>query len=245
MDDNRNVKKVIIVLVILLGISIVALGGSVLWQYIYETKPASVVLPGENLGKTEAETPERPPNFAVAGDAGEREKVSLFREHSEAEAAFELKNMCPSDKAFRGYELSVVYSGKLPVYFRAEADESAKDLMVRICVADEKVYEGKLSAMPKKLSHELSSPEKTTEEVNYDIYAWLPKGEGGPRDISAKLVWWVADEAAGEGALEDSPDTGAPLEMAKIISTAAGAVSVVVLGTLLGVLARRRRRRKI
>ncbi len=260
MEDNKNIKKVIILLVILLVISIVALGGSIFFQYVDEARPASITLPGESDSSGNSviniQNPENTSdNFAIAAGNAERTKLSLYRGHSEEKVMFKTVNMLPGDKEYRAYSLSVTYSGTVIVRFRADVtlehsiegytkgDPSAKladVLIVRIDIEGKKVYEGTLGKMPKELTYTLNSQEKTVDYIDYDIYAWLPKGVDSAyeqKQLEAEFCWLVAggSGASSTGQLEESPETGAafanPLVLISAASTSFFAmILIVVLG---------------
>ncbi len=243
-------------LCILLGISVVVLGGSLLYQYIYDARPASLVISGDTSSDSAGngvniQNPENTgDNFAIAPGNIERIKLALYRGHSEEKYPFKTAEMLPGDKEYRAYELSVTYSGTVVVRFCANItlDESveghtkgdpdaklADALIVRIDIEGKTVYEGAFSNIPKELTYTLSSKEKTVDYIDYDVYAWLPKGADEAyqqKRLEAEFCWWVAGGSSGSsasGQLEDSPETGAP---ARIIIFAA-----IAAASLLGIIA--------
>ena len=255
MEDNGKIKKVIALLCVLFGISIVAAGGMLLGQYISAAMP---VFAGteENLNSSESDAPPLTPggdegNFAVAAEGTERKRAALFRGQSSDKDTLEISGMKPGDKAYRAYELKVTYSGTLTVRFGVNviSDENiegtsggdpgaklADALMVRVNIEGETLYEGTLSKMPKEITYTITSPEKTVESLNYDIYAWLPSWAGSAyqnRRFEAELCWWVDESSAGNvaggGRREERPDTGWPRSRAVFVSAAgSGAVTGVV-----------------
>ena len=250
MEDNKKIKKVIVLLAVLLGISVVALGGAVLGQYIDASKPVIAEVGDEN-NSSESEPPQITPsddegNFAITGENAERTKTALYRGHSEDKKTFIIEDMSPGDKKYEGYELKVNYSGTIVVRFKADvtvdekvgggaADKKLADvLMVRINIEGNTVYEGTLGKMPKEITHTLTSKEKTSECVDYDIYAWLPSGVGSDyshRHLEAELCWWVAESEAGgsySGQLEEIPDTGAPTPIGTLAAMAAVSLAGII-----------------
>ena len=256
MEDNGKIKKVIAFLCVLFGISIVAAGGMLLGQYISAAMP---VFAGteENLNSSESEAPPVTPggdegNFAVAAEGTERKRAALFRGQSSDKDTLEISGMKPGDRAYRAYELKVTYSGTLTVRFGVNviSDENiegtsggdpgaklADALMVRVNIEGGTLYEGTLSKMPKEITYTITSPEKTVESLNYDIYAWLPSWAGSAyqnRRFEAELCWWVDESSAGNvsgaGRLEEIPDTGAPLSMAVFAAAAVSLAGMAVFG---------------
>lgn len=72
MTKDKKLKIVIIVLAILLALSIVALGGTLLYNHFAHSEPASVVVPG-NIITPESEsgdtTSDAPPSTSDTSDA--------------------------------------------------------------------------------------------------------------------------------------------------------------------------------
>lgn len=255
MEDNKKIKKVIMLLAVLLGISVVALGGTVLGQYIDASKPVFAETGDSESNSSESKplqiTPDDEGNFAITGENAGRTKAALYRGHGEDKKTFIIDDMSPGDKKYEGFELKVNYSGTIVVRFKADvtldekvgggaADKKLADvLMVRINIEGNTVYEGVLSKMPKELTHTMTSKEKTSECVNYDLYAWLPSGAGSDynhRHLEAELCWWVAESGAGgssySGQLEESPDTGAPAPIGALAAAAAVSLAgIIVFGS--------------
>lgn len=269
MEDNRKVKKVIAFLCILFGISIVGAGGMLLGQYISAAKP---VLAQTDIGpssSSESEAPAVTPggdgeNFAVAAEGTERKKAALFKGQNSDKSELEISGVEPGDKVYRAYELKVTYSGTLAVRFgiNVTLDEDTKGagegsgarladaLMARVNIGDKTFYEGALSKMPKEITYILTSPEKTTESLNYDIYIWLSSlADGAFRDrqLKAELCWWVDEGSAGNtfgaGRLEEIPDTGAPFGAAVFGAAAASLCGMAVFG-IVGIGGKKKKRAK-
>ena len=82
--------------------------------------------------------------------------------------------------------------------------------------------------MPEGLTHKLASKKSTTDELYYEITAYLDTSVGNDyqnKDLIADFKWWVEET----GNLDDSPQTGDTSNILLWAVLAAGSLGMIII----------------
>lgn len=254
-------KTAIIVLASLLALSLVALGATLLYNKLADSPPATVTVPdnlitpeeetpapnsdsnkspaqpSENAGSAAADTPRTSPSAASQTAAA----IELYNKRTEDNVTFQVGNMFPGDVITKYYRVNVSYHDKITVHYKAAVrsgyEKLAEVLKVRVklLTTGETLYDGLMGEMPRSVTHKLSAAQSTTDELYYEITAYLDTSVGNAyqnKNLIADFQWWVEEH----GNLDDNPTTG---DTALLLWTSLAALSGCVLIFLL--FARRRK----
>ncbi len=216
---NNKIKTVIIILAVLLSLSLVALAGTIIYnKSVINTGAAATV--SDNLitsdeDKTGSTTEEvqsthsgaRPNKNTAAAE------ISLYNKHLQDNTVFSVGNMFPGDSETKRYRVRVSYHDKITVHFKAQThsgEKNAAEVMgvkVKLIASDETLYDGLIRDMPQSITYTMASPHSTTDEIYYEITAFLDTSAGNEyqgRKVIIDFSWWV-EEA---GNLDKPPQTG-------------------------------------
>ena len=245
MEQKKKIKILIIVLAILLGLSLLALGGTVVYNKLANTTSATVtvpdnrITPDEDATKPDDSDTEKPSGSAVAptqSTSTETKKaatIELYNKQPEENTAFAVGNMFPGDSETKYFRVRVSYHDKITVHYKATVPPGYEKLAevlkvrVRLLSTGETMYDGLMRDMPESLTHKLVSKKATTDELYYEITAYLDTSVGNDyqnKDLIADFRWWVEET----GNL-DSPKTGETVTALLGISLAAAAGLVLLL----------------
>lgn len=150
--------------------------------------------------------------------------LSLYKKHASDNDPFHVINMFPGDAETMYYCVKVSYSERITVNFRAEIHDGyeklAEVMMIRVTLltTGKVMYDGRMVDMPQALSHELTSDVATTDELYYEITAYLDTSVGNEyqnKELVADFKWWVEDTEH----LEPAPPTGdvSPMLIAALV----------------------------
>lgn len=244
MEQKKKIKIVIIILAILLGLSLLALGGTVIYNKIANTTPATVtvpdnrITPDEDTTKPDNSDTEKPSDSAVTPTQSttavtqKAATVELYNKQPEENTPFQVGNMFPGDVETKYFRVRVSYHDTITVHYKAtvrpgyEKLAEVLKLRVKLLSTGETMYDGLMRDMPESLTHKLASKKSTTDELYYEITAYLDTSVGNDyqnKDLIADFKWWVEET----GNL-DSPKTGETVTALLGISLAA-AISLVLL----------------
>ena len=261
MEQKKKIKIVIIVLAILLGLSLLALGGTLVYNKIANTTPATVTVP-DNLitpdedttkldssesnsqapDSSETQTPSSSadtsssavPAQSTAAETKKAATIELYNKQPEENTAFTVGNMFPGDSETKYFRVRVSYHDKITVHYKATVrpgyEKLAEVLKVRVKLLStgEMLYDGLMRDMPESLTHKLASKKSTTDELYYEITAYLDTSVGNDyqnKDLIADFKWWVEET----GNLDDSPQTGDTSNILLWAVLAAGSGSMMIL----------------
>ena len=249
MENKKKVKIVIIVLAVLLGLSLLALGGTLVYNKLARSTPSTVTVP-DNLITPDEDTGTNGSDTSAAdesgsqttdgsgtdtqdtsdtSDAGTRDSIAaapavdakeakkaasieLYNKQPQENAPFKAGNMFPGDSKTNYFRVRVSYHDKVTVHYKATVrsgyEKLAEVLKVRVKLlsSGETMYEGLMRDMPESLTYNLASKETVTDELYYEITAYLDTSVGNEyqnKDLIADFKWWVEET----GNL-DSPQTG-------------------------------------
>ncbi len=233
MDRQKTIRIVAVVLAVLLLLGVTALaivllsrtgGGSdtskVSDNGIYPTASdeGSVALYAVGYMAAASETVETDETDetgeGVSDDVrDEAVSLALHKKNADDNVAFNAVNMFPGDVETKYYCVKVSYKNEITVRFRAEVREGYEKLAevmkckVVLLTTGQTLYDGLMKDMPESLNHTLKTEESTTDELYYEITAYLDTSVGNEyqnKRLVADFKWWVEET----GNLEPAPDTG-------------------------------------
>ena len=261
MEQKKKIKLVIIILAILLGLSLLALGGTVIYNKIANNTPATVTVP-DNLitpdedatkpdssesnsqapDSSDTQTPSSSadasssavPTQSTTAEAKKAATIELYNKQPEENTPFHVGNMFPGDAEIQYFCVRVSYHDKITVHYKATVrpgyEKLAEVLKVRVKLLStgEMLYDGLMRDMPESLTHKLASKKSTTDELYYEITAYLDTSVGNDyqnKDLIADFKWWVEET----GNLDDSPKTGDTSNILLWAVLAAGSLSLIII----------------
>ncbi len=237
VKQKKKTKIVIIILAVLLGLSLLALGGTIVYNKLAKSESAVVAVPDnliepdkesaspdstdniENPISSPAASPAAtvvPTQTATPDDSPETKQaaaIELYDKQPEDNTPFNVTNMFPGDSETKYFRVQVSYKDKITVHYKATVREGyeklAEVLKVKITLltTGETMYDGLMRDMPESVTYKLSSAESTTDELYYEITAYLETSVGNDyqnKDLIADFSWWVEES----GNLKPPPKTG-------------------------------------
>lgn len=259
MEQKKKIKIITIVLAILLGLSLLALGGTVIYNKIANTTPATVtvpdnrITPDEDTSNPDSSDTEKPDSsdtqtpsssadasssaVSAQNTTAETKKaatIELYNKQAEENTPFQVGNMFPGDANTKYFRVRVSYHDKITVHYKAtvrpgyEKLAEVLKLRVKLLSTGETMYDGLMRDMPESLTHKLASKKSTTDELYYEITAYLDTSAGNDyqnKDLIADFKWWVEET----GNLDDSPKTGDTSNILLWAVLAAGSLSMMIL----------------
>lgn len=245
MEQKKKIKISIIVLACLLGLSLLALGGTLVYNKLANHTPATVTVP-DNLitpdkdttkpdsGDTEKPESAETQTQSTTAEAKKAATVELYNKQPEENTAFTVGNMFPGDSETKYFRVQVSFHDTITVHYKATVrpgyEKLAEVLKVRVnlLTTGETLYDGGIAAMPEGLTHKLASKKSTTDELYYEITAYLDTSVGNDyqnKDLLADFKWWVEET----GNLDNSPQTGDASNILLWALLAAGSLGVMIL----------------
>ena len=260
MEQKKKIKIIIIVLAILLGLSLLALGGTLVYNKLANNTPATVTVP-DNLITPDEDTTKSDNSDSQAPDSSETQTpsssadtsssavqptqsttaevkkaatIELYNQQPEENTPFQVGNMFPGDSETKYFRVRVSYHDKITVHYKATVrpgyEKLAEVLKVRVKLLStgETMYDGLMWDMPESLTHKLASKKSTTDELYYEITAYLDTSVGNDyqnKDLIADFKWWVEET----GNLDDSPKTGDTSNILLWAVLAAGSLSMIII----------------
>lgn len=261
MEQKKKIKVIIIVLACLLGLSLLALGGTLIYNKIANTTSATVTVPDNLITPDEDTTKpdsseinsqapdssdtQAPSNSAdtsssavptqsTTAEVKKAATIELYNKQPEENTAFAVGNMFPGDSETKYFRVRVSYHDKITVHYKATVrpgyEKLAEVLKVRVKLLStgEMLYDGLMRDMPESLTHKLASKKSTTDELYYEITAYLDTSVGNDyqnKDLIADFKWWVEET----GNLDDSPKTGDTSNILLWAVLAAGSLGMIII----------------
>ena len=260
MEQKKKIKIIIIVLACLLGLSLLALGGTLIYNKIANTTPATVtvpdnlITPDEDTSNPDSSDTEKPdssdtqtpsssadtsssvvtPTQSTTAETKKAATIELYNKQPEENTPFAVGNMFPGDVETKYFRVRVSYHDKITVHYKATVrsgyEKLAEVLKVRVNLLStgETMYDGLMRDMPESLTHKLASKKSTTDELYYEITAYLDTSVGNDyqnKDLIADFKWWVEET----GNLDDSPQTGDTSNILLWAVLAAGSLGMIII----------------
>lgn len=144
MEQKKKIKVIIIVLACLLGLSLLALGGTLIYNKIANTTPATVtvpdnlITPDEDTTKPDSSDTEKPdssdtqtpsssadtsssavPAQSTTAETKKAATIELYNKQPEENTAFAVGNMFPGDSETKYFRVRVSYHDKITVHYKA------------------------------------------------------------------------------------------------------------------------------
>ena len=259
MEQKKKIKIVITVLAVLLGISLTALGGTLLYNRLASrpaatvTVPDNLITPDEDTSNPDSSDTEKPDSsdtqtpsssadasssaVSAQNTTAETKKaatIELYNKQAEENTPFQVGNMFPGDSETKYFRVRVSYHDKITVHYKATVRPGYEKLAevlkvrVRLLTTGEMLYDGLMRDMPESLTHKLASKKSTTDELYYEITAYLDTSVGNDyqnKDLIADFKWWVEET----GNLDDSPQTGDTSNILLWAVLAAGSLGMIII----------------
>ena len=260
VKKQNKIKIIIIVLAVLLALSLAALGGTLIYNKIANTTPATVTVPDNLITPDEDTTkPDSSESNSQAPDSSDTQTpsssadtsssavpaqsttaetkkaatIELYNKQPEENTAFAVGNMFPGDSETKYFRVRVSYHDKITVHYKATVrpgyEKLAEVLKVRVNLLStgETMYDGLMRDMPESLTHKLASNKSTTDELYYEITAYLDTSVGNDyqnKDLIADFSWWVEETEN-----LDSPQTGDSFNLYLWLCIASGSLLLLIL----------------
>ena len=270
MEQKKKIKSIIIVLACLLGLSLLALCGTLIYNKIANTASATVTVPNNlitpdedtsNPDNSESQAPDSSESNSQAPNRSDTQAprssadasssavtptqnttaevkkaatIELYNKQPEENTAFAVGNMFPGDSETKYFRVRVSYHDKITVHYKATVrpgyERLAEVLKVRVNLLStgETMYDGLMRDMPESLTHKLASKKSATDELYYEITAYLDTSVGNDyqnKDLIADFKWWVEET----GNLDDSPQTGDTSNILLWAVLAAGSLGMIII----------------
>ena len=139
---------------------------------------------------------------AATAEVKKAATIELYNKQPEENTAFAVGNMFPGDSETKYFRVRVSYHDKITVHYKATVrhgyEKLAEVLKVRVKLLStgETMYDGLMQDMPESLTYTLSSPSTATDELYYEITAYLDTSVGNDyqnKDLIADFKWWVEE----------------------------------------------------
>ena len=159
--------------------------------------------------------------------------IERYNKQPEENTAFAVGNMFPGDSETKYFRVRVSYHDKITVHYKATVhpgfEKLAEVLKVRVNLLStgETMYDGGIADMPESLTHKLASKNSTTDELYYEITAYLDTSVGNDyqnKDLIADFSWWVEETEN-----LDSPQTGDSFNLYLWLCIASGSLLLLIL----------------
>ena len=161
---------------------------------------------------------------ASAAQSTQAVQLALSSRQSFDNTPFAVETMFPGDSETGLYRVQISYSGTVTLHFHADirtgAEKLGRVLQVRVQQGGNTLYESPIADMPSSVDTVLTAAQKTTQELEYTVTAWLDTSVGNEYQTStltADLRWWVdapdsgaSSSGSSSGSLQPPPDTGDP-----------------------------------
>lgn len=169
--------------------------------------------------------------------------LQLYKRNNTDNVPFYVTNMFPGDRETQYFCVRVAHSHTVTLHFRADVrpgyETLAKALRCTVKRGDTVLYDGLMADMPAFLDSRLPSARRVTQDVVYEISAYLDTFIGNEyqnQELWADFRWWIEEKDE----LDDLPRTGDDFHL--ILFSTVAALSLLGLLALLVVLGRKDRR---
>ena len=144
MEQKKKIKIIIIVLAVLLGISLAALGGTLLYNRLTSrpaatvTVPDNLITPDEDTTKPDSSDTEKTddsymqtpdssaaasssavPTQSTTAEVKKAATIELYNKQPEENTPFQVENMFPGDSETKYFRVRVSYHDKITVHYKA------------------------------------------------------------------------------------------------------------------------------
>lgn len=225
---EQALKKIIVVLLILLVLSVGALAGVLVSGY--RSGSISDSVPDNHIFSTTDHGTEKAMKVTTRGKAMrtaswtstadtsrssyEDTVLEIYRGNADVNQPFAVSNMFPGDVIPKDYQVKVTHRGPVVVHFCASVrpgyEKLAEVLKVKVQIEGQDRYDGLMRDMPESLDCTTPNTAKAeTTELDYRLTVYLDTSVGNEyqaRELVADFEWWVETEESGEDTSEESTD---------------------------------------
>lgn len=197
---------------------------------------------GQSVSKNQS-TSQTTASSGTGGSGRQAVSLSLYNRKTQENTAFQVDNMFPGDSETQYFRVQVSYQNPITVRYHADVQKGYEklaevlNLRINLLSAGEVLYDGPIGDMPESLDCRLNGSSKTTEELYYEITAYLDTSVGNDYQnlgLAANFRWWVEET----GNLTKPPKTGDTFNPMLLAAVAVISGAIVILL----VINRRRRR---
>ena len=161
--------------------------------------------------------------------------IDLYKGKADDNTPFKAENLFPGDVVTKYFRIKVSYEDKVTVHYHADIrpgyEKLAEVLKVRVVLLSDSgrvLYDGLMCDMPKSLTHKLSSAKRTSDELYYEITAYLDTSVGNEyqqKSLIADFRWWVEET----GNLTPPTGSDSHFTLWLTLAVASGAACLIVL----------------
>ncbi len=252
MKRKGKIKTAITILAVLLGIALLLLIGTLIYDRFVERGPSSVTVPDNIISPEESGTSQTASDGDGSAAAAGSDTLSIEEEERNSEGdvtaealtlharnpgdnlPFSVGNMFPGDRETKYYCLRVSHHEDVTLRFRADVrpgyEKLAEVLKCRVVLPEsgKVLYEGLMRDMPESVNVPLAVAQSGgMSEVYYEVTVSLDTSVGNEYmnlDLIADFRWWVEETG---GLLP--PQTADTLRGYCLIFFAAGSLLLLIL----------------
>ena len=161
--------------------------------------------------------------------------IDLYKGKADDNTPFKAENLFPGDVVTKYFRIKVSYEDKVTVHYHADIrpgyEKLAEVLKVRVVLLSDNgrvLYDGLMRDMPKSLTRKLSSAKRTSDELYYEITAYLDTSVGNEyqqKSLIADFRWWIEET----GNLTPPTGTDSHFTLWLTLAVASGAACLIVL----------------
>lgn len=161
--------------------------------------------------------------------------IDLYKGKADDNTPFKAENLFPGDVVTKYFRIKVSYEDKVTVHYHADIrpgyEKLAEVLKVRVVLLSDNgrvLYDGLMRDMPKSLTHKLSSAKRTSDELYYEITAYLDTSVGNEyqqKSLIADFRWWIEET----GNLTPPTGSDSHFTLWLTLAVASGAACLIVL----------------
>ena len=262
-QKKNTTKTAIVILAVLLGVSVIALVGLLLYQRFAQADPATVAVPDNIIAAEESTLEDASSNRSDLAAPGpdavgtvasgtavtaqkEAQLLQLYSGHADENVPFAADNLLPGDSVTQYYAVQIHHTKELALLFRADVTEETKALgnvlhiRVKNLETGAVLCDGMFSEIDgREFSQTFAAAQDGESMAYYEITVSLDTSVGNEYQAARLLAdfHWYAPE---EEDLGDAPQTGDALAL--FLGTVA---AISAIGLILLVLYRRRKEAEI
>lgn len=162
--------------------------------------------------------------------------IDLYKGKADDNTPFKAENLFPGDVVTKYFRIKVSYENKVTVHYHADIrpgyERLAEVLKVRVVLLSDNgrvLYDGLMRDMPKSLTHKLSSAKRTSDELYYEITAYLDTSVGNEyqqKSLIADFRWWIEETG---NLTPPTTGTDSHFTLWLTLAVASGAACLIVL----------------
>lgn len=246
MEQKNKIKIVIIVLTVLLGLSLITLGVTLVYNKSADGAHTTVTVPDnlidlkgdtDNSGESNGHLSDNssvPVTEMTAAKTKKAVTIELYKKQPEENIPFNIGNMFPGDSETKYFRVLVSHHDKVTVRYKAAVRQGYEKLaevlkiQVVLLTTGETIYYGPMGDMPEGLVCGVLSEKSDTDTLYYAITTYLDTSAGNEyqnRDLAVDFTWYVnnADN------LDDFPQTRDTSDILLWTMLAVGSIGIILI----------------